>query len=217
MERVMRNYEANPIPIPKCGISEEQIVNIEEIEKNEDLKCPICLNVVWKPIQCKRCEKYFCKYCLNESIRTIGNKCPMCRLKHFKSNTFQLKESCFKNIRIKCPYKNCNEKRRYFKYIIHLKKCKNKLYHCTNEGCNYEDNITNMQKHEIVCPKKVIPIDNLDNKTENGCINNIEPKTIYIPPFDYNSTHCAINQNEFLYFRETAKFILNYFILLYAK
>ena len=173
MEMVMRNYEANPIPIPKCGISEEQIVNIEEIEKNEDLKCPICLNVVWKPIQCKRCGKYFCKHCIKKSIRKIGNKCPMCRLKHFKSNTFQLKESCFKNIRIKCPYKNCNKKRRYFKYIIHLKKCKNKLYHCTNNGCDYEDNIENMQKHEIECPYK-----------------------------DYNSTYFDINEEEFFHFAE---------------
>ena len=66
------NYNDNQ----KLEISPDDIFNInEEINLKELLKCPICLNILISPVQCNKCNKCFCKLCI-ENYNDSKNKCP---------------------------------------------------------------------------------------------------------------------------------------------
>jgi hypothetical protein len=44
----------------------------------EEFNCPICFNLVLKPIT-TNCAHNACSSCLKNSVRHYGNKCPICR------------------------------------------------------------------------------------------------------------------------------------------
>jgi hypothetical protein len=46
-------------------------------EIDDDLiLCPICTNILWKPITCKTCENSFCLKCMRLWLNQKPNKCP---------------------------------------------------------------------------------------------------------------------------------------------
>jgi len=46
-------------------------------EFDEDLiVCPICTNILWKPITCKTCENSFCLKCIRLWLNQKANQCP---------------------------------------------------------------------------------------------------------------------------------------------
>ena len=60
----------------KLEISPEDIYNRNEVENMEDLiTCPICLNILFSPVQCNICNKCFCKICI-KNYNDSRNKCP---------------------------------------------------------------------------------------------------------------------------------------------
>lgn len=72
-----RSYSPNPIIEPKEGIP---INNLSLTNKTkiilDSLKCPICLNLLWNPVEIENCGHVFCQYCINKT-RIIN--CPLCR------------------------------------------------------------------------------------------------------------------------------------------
>ena len=80
------NNQEHPMPInppndigeerKKLEISPDDIYNKTEAENiKELLKCPICLNILMTPVQCDKCNKCFCKLCI-EQYQDYKTKCP---------------------------------------------------------------------------------------------------------------------------------------------
>lgn len=40
------------------------------------LECPICRDLLWKPIACQTCETPFCSACINQWLVSNPTKCP---------------------------------------------------------------------------------------------------------------------------------------------
>lgn len=47
-------------------------------DSDRDIRCPICLRLVWNPVHPKSCKHVFCKDCLNIWSET-KLVCPICR------------------------------------------------------------------------------------------------------------------------------------------
>ena len=148
-----KKYEPNPIKAPKDGIPLNRLFKISE-NLFEELKCPICYNLIWKPLECLECGKIFCEYCINESLK-FKKFCPMCKMQGPFREAKSLK-SFFGKVKINCANKGCKEKPNYFDYLTHLEKCDFRLYHCTNEDCQYQDTLNNIKYHSNECKFRII-------------------------------------------------------------
>ena len=71
-------------------ISFEDIINKNETENLNDLiTCPICLNLLISPLQCNKCNKCFCKGCINDYEKKDNYVCPFkCENPEYNPNKF---------------------------------------------------------------------------------------------------------------------------------
>ena len=54
--------------------------------------CPICTNILWKPVACQTCENSFCVNCIRLWLKEQPNKCPFsCRFQERKPTGILLK------------------------------------------------------------------------------------------------------------------------------
>ena len=60
IERIISGKEISPVK-GKCVIPEDKAVNGVDSE----FICTICLNVLFDPIECNKCESCFCKVCID--------------------------------------------------------------------------------------------------------------------------------------------------------
>ena len=154
----MNGFLPNEIKEPKDGIPTNNIVNKIDEEKLNELTCSICQNLVWNPVDCSKCGKLFCDYCLKQSKEKLINFCPMCRAKPFKSSKCRALKIAFLDVKLKCPNDSCKENPKYYDYISHLEKCEFKKYHCVNKDCNYENTLNNkndMESHFNSCEYRI--------------------------------------------------------------
>ena len=148
-------YSPNPIIPPKEGIPIQNLNNPDEILL-ADLKCPICLNLIWKIVELNECGHTFCEFCIDKSIRLTGKFCPICKKTPITKRPNKTLIRFLNKIKIKCTNKQCSETPDYSDYLSHLEKCPFKLYHCTNEGCNYTDILSNIKNHVNNCRYRII-------------------------------------------------------------
>ena len=52
-----------PEPIPSLDIQMDEIQNELQRKMVEEIQCVICYQFPFKPLECKKCNKLFCKYC----------------------------------------------------------------------------------------------------------------------------------------------------------
>ena len=38
--------------------------------------CPVCFNLLWKPVECQNCRKIFCKRCSDKCLKEKPGVCP---------------------------------------------------------------------------------------------------------------------------------------------
>lgn len=70
------NIRMNQDMNEKLEISPADIYNIDEANNIKELLiCPICLNILISPVQCNKCNKCFCKSCI-DIYRHTNTKCP---------------------------------------------------------------------------------------------------------------------------------------------
>ena len=50
-------------PIPSLDIDKAEIQNELQLKLVEEIECVICKQFPFKPVECKSCNKLFCKYC----------------------------------------------------------------------------------------------------------------------------------------------------------
>ena len=176
-----KNYSPNPIKKLKAGVPKNYLCNIDESVLS-DLKCVICLNLLWDPMECNECGNSFCSYCINESIK-INNFCPLCKSRPINFRKAKGLNKFLNKIRIKCCNDQCKEKPEYFDYVNHLEKCRYRLYHCTNEGCKYQDTLDNIKYHSNECKFRIIKCKycskdikqyNFEKHEKTECTQNIE-------------------------------------------
>ena len=155
----MEHFSTDTIDEPKHGIPIENVLNKISEKALETFTCPICLNLLWDSVDCKKCGTLFCKNCINDWTQNYNNSCPNCRNPSFVSSGSKALKNIFLNIYLKCPNKSCEEKIEYSEYITHLNNCKYKKYYCDNDGCNYENTMINrkeMEKHLKICKYRTI-------------------------------------------------------------
>ena len=105
-----------------CGIDPSCVENSKKYESLiNDMKCPICLKIVCKPLECVLCETLICEDCkfiLNLAEQSCVT--PNCKGQYEKANKFireiltALKIKCFA-----CGEKNLN----YTNYLKHIEEC----------------------------------------------------------------------------------------------
>jgi hypothetical protein len=56
------------------GLSADRVRNPSDVSFS-DLECPICHDIVWKPVACQTCETPFCSACVHKWLEE-DSKCP---------------------------------------------------------------------------------------------------------------------------------------------
>ena len=99
--------------------SENNIVNKEYYEGIKSMiNCIICCNIIENPVQCTKCQHFYCKEC----IKIASNKCPL-RCENCQFIKAITCNNLLSNLKFKC---NCNEIVNYDEREKHLDACKNK-------------------------------------------------------------------------------------------
>ena len=89
------------------------------------LQCSICLDLVMEPVECKNCNKLFCKECI-ESWLKGSNKCPNQHIFSKKERLDDWVKNALDRIFLNCPFKNCNSSYAHSQWKNHIKKCQSK-------------------------------------------------------------------------------------------
>ena len=169
----MEGFVENNIEFPKDGIPLDRISSDLDKKILENKICPICLNLVWNPIDCSKCQNIFCKYCIDSLLTKKKYSCPLCR-KPFKSSNCKALKKILEGIKIKCPNSPCNEYPDYSDYEQHLKKCQYRKCHCSNEGCEYENTLNNKEDMKVHFNSCLYRITNCDFCNEEMIANELE-------------------------------------------
>ena len=221
-------YYQNPIDFPKDGIPFQNLNNPDN-SSLEKLKCPICLNLIWKPVELDECGHLFCEYCINQSIINSGNFCPVCR-KSPKSKRIakSILFTFLNQVKIKCPNVGCNITPEYSDYLSHLEKCSYRLYHCGNNECQYKDNLINMKLHVGKCKYRLVYCiycqknikfyqkqghDNIESKEKIEC----DRCKVKMTKYDYYKNHYSENNNNISCLKNQVKYWMNKYNLIYNK
>ena len=128
-----------------------------EISVDENYHCPICMNVLKDPVQCRRNEHYFCTSCIKKHLQQNSQSCPSCR----EELTLDTLNRCprivtryLSNLKIRCDFfeRGCRETINLGDLESHVATCGFSPVRCSNEGCTKEVNIRDKIHHETeVC------------------------------------------------------------------
>ena len=115
----------------------------------EDLKCPICLELVYKPVLTS-CGHLFCGRCMRGQVR-----CPACRdeLQHFRNHR---DERRVKSLKVKCPNweKGCEWQGDLGDAAQHTStNCPAEIIPCPR-GCKKAVLKENLEQHAVTCTQR---------------------------------------------------------------
>ena len=169
----MMNVQNTADDFDKIEVSFEDIYNKNETANMKDLlTCPICLNILMFPVQCNKCNKCFCKMCI-DNYANSKSICPFrCDNPLYNPNKFV--ENVLAILQFKCK-NGCDKIIKYEELQKHYQ-----------EDC---DKIDFKAKYKELL-KKYKELKNKNNI--NNPFNNARPIN-YQPPFQINP-----NQNQFL-------------------
>ena len=169
----MMNVQNTADDFDKIEVSFEDIYNKNETANMKDLlTCPICLNILMFPVQCNKCNKCFCKMCI-DNYANSKSICPFrCDNPLYNPNKFV--ENVLAILQFKCK-NGCDKIIKYEELQKHYQ-----------EDC---DKIDFKAKYKELL-KKYKELKNKNNI--NNPFNNARPIN-YPPPFQINQ-----NQNPFL-------------------
>jgi hypothetical protein len=123
------------------------LVLAENKDFANDLKCSICLELLYDPLSCQNCCSNFCSKCI-EIWQVTNKKCPMrCELKIQKLN--KTATSLLNKIKLSCPNK-CQQIVVYENFISHLERdCSLTKVSC--KGCGLEGTLESIKDHLDSC------------------------------------------------------------------
>ena len=129
-------------------------MEIEQEILEQNLKCPICLNIVKEPWETTCCGNLFCQKCMKECGTS---QCPICRNKKFKfrKNVFAI--YLLTQLEKKCPY-GCNKNIKLNKIKEHKYECDESLFKCRIDKCNFEGKKNESLNHLVEIHGDVLAI-----------------------------------------------------------
>ena len=149
------------------------------LDDDNEFICPICCCILKEPIECEKCNKSFCKKCV-EAIKKNNKKnnkkdlCPFCNneWKLIENKVFE--EILYSALKFRCKKcKSCFNSQE--KFDIHITKCKKykcKICHQENE---YEDYIRHLLlSHKDLVIENFNQKDNSNNNKNKGNPNNFK-------------------------------------------
>ena len=102
--------------------------------------CPICLNVLRDPVQCRRNQHYFCTPCITKHLQENYQACPTC-MEELTVETLgrptRLLSSVLSTLKIACDYteRGCREMVELGALKTHVTRCGFGPVMCSNEEC----------------------------------------------------------------------------------
>ena len=185
----MLNVQKTADDFDKIEVSFEDIYNKNEAANMKDLlTCPICLNILISPVQCNKCNKCFCKICI-DNYANSKSVCPFrCENPLYNPNKFV--ENVLAILKFKCT-NGCGK-------IIKYEDLRNHY----EEDC---DKIDYKTKYKELL-KKYKELQKLFNDNFQS-LNNVVPNKNKFPPMSqnnqnfsnetqYNPNHPIFNQSQ---------------------
>ena len=130
------------------GYEEERFKDKVDIK----LQCSICLKVLKDPVQCPN-EHYFCRSCIQKSLRENSEACPV--YQHYLTEETLTKPprilmDFLQSLEIRCDHENrgCQEFIKLEFLARHVDSCGYSPTHCTNVGCAKVMNRNEKERHE---------------------------------------------------------------------
>jgi hypothetical protein len=134
----------------------------------DDLTCIICLNICFKPVMVKCCERLICSECI-KSVLKYAYKCPYCNNQNINfDKPPKIISRLFENLIFKCTKTGCQEKIKYYFYFDHMyNTCsyKEDKYKFCKDCESIVDKIHTCKDSKYICP--------IDNKINNSGEANI--------------------------------------------
>lgn len=131
------------------SISKDRVKNINPVD--DEYICPICLHVLWKPVECQNCQRMFCKSCIDECLKQKPNVCPLC--KHYQEKRCSLMfYALLCKFKIECENKNngCENILLYESLDKHQQEqCEYQIKLC--RGCQKGILKKDLNDHEQIC------------------------------------------------------------------
>ncbi len=130
------------------GYEEERFKDKVDIK----LQCSVCLKVLKDPVQCPN-EHYFCRSCIQKSLRENSEACPMGQ-HHLTEETLtktpRILMDFLQNLKIRCDHENrgCREFIKLEFLDHHVDSCGYSPTPCTNVGCAEVMNRNEKERHE---------------------------------------------------------------------
>ena len=173
----MLNVQKTADDFDKIEVSFEDIYNKNEAANMKDLlSCPICLNILISPVQCNKCNKCFCKICI-DNYANSKSVCPF-RCENPLYNTNKFVENVLAILKFKCT-NGCGK-------IIKYEDLRNHY----EEDC---DKIDYKTKYKELL-KKYRELKN--SKNNNNNINNNQNLN-NVRPINNNNAYSVIQRNPF--------------------
>ena len=140
--------------------SKDQLSFVEEIPKQIEIECPICLRVLANPHLVSCCGHHFCENCI-ERVKTSNGRCPMCKEMSFLTMVNKERLRIINGLQVYCTNKKkgCQWKGELKNLSRHLNKGK-------REGeCQYEEVKCRYWKCQQKCQRQ-----KLDHHERNECM-----------------------------------------------
>ena len=188
-----KTYGPCKIEGPTAGIASEDIASNANILPG--LKCQLCFNLVWDPVEIENCSHIFCKYCINKSLLKY-KFCPVCRQLSIKLKSSITLKRCCSEFKIKCKNNGCKETPSYSNYMVHLEKCPFKKYMCLNEGCTFKGVREEVKNHCLNCKFRIIDCDYCHNPVK-FCDFESHSKTVCTQEYTCQNCHLKMQRGKF--------------------
>lgn len=135
------------------GYSDKRFQNVID----ENFHCPICMNVLKYPVQCRRNEHYFCTPCILRHLEQNAQTCPVC-IDALTPKTLKEPSRIVMNylstLKISCDYasRGCRDVVELRLLRAHVENCDFCPVVCANEGCSKSISKRDRKQHETeVC------------------------------------------------------------------
>jgi hypothetical protein len=157
-----------PLDMIKYKIPNDLICNKSNMNTlNDEFSCPICLNLLFNPKYCSKCEQMFCEDCIFKCLEK-NKSCPHCRDNFIESKIPRQLLNLLNSVVVLCP-NNCRTKISYCDLQGHLLRCQ---FTQIKTKCNLcEDEIPDTIKlnrtknHQNECGEAFIPCDQVGCKS----------------------------------------------------
>ena len=155
IEAIRHGCSKLTIETVEVEVEEDEDVFVEEPQ--DDLRCPICIQVLTDPVQ-TRCGHRFCRQCI-EQLLTSGNAlCPIDREPLPQENIFpdNAVKLQINRLRVRCPHhkKGCTWVGDRSDKYAHMQTCSHSYGKC--QQCGEAMALRLIKEHREVCPRRSV-------------------------------------------------------------